>query len=340
MEPVIQLRGVTKTYRGADAPAVDGVDLTIDAGEIVAVLGPNGAGKTTTLDMVLGFIRPSAGSIRVFGGSPTDALHRGRVSAVLQTGGLLRDLRVGETLELVASLYDNPPSIASVAERAGLDALLGRKVQGCSGGEQQRLRFALALLADPDLLILDEPTAGMDVEARQQFWASMREEAAEGRTVVFATHYLQEAEDFAERTVVLANGRIVADGPTDVIRRRGSGRRLSARIPATTVDACLRVLNDHPAVHAITGGDAGATGATTFGSGATTGDERSADQRIEIESSDSDEIARLLLVEFGGSDLEIAVVSLEMAFINLTTDRPDTSIGEVETTDDQARSHS
>ena len=231
METCIRLRSLIKEYGSTSAGvvrAVDGIDLDVGSGEIVALLGPNGAGKTTTLDMILGFIEPSDGEVTVFGRSPRQAVADGKVSAVLQTGGLLRDLTVGETVELVASIYrqttgPGADTVADVLERTGLTERATRLVKSCSGGEQQRLRFALALLADPDLLLLDEPTAGMDVEARRSFWAAMETEADRGRTIVFATHYLQEAEDFARRTVLLSGGRIVADGPTDQIRRRAVG---------------------------------------------------------------------------------------------------------------------
>ncbi|MEM7096494.1 MAG: ABC transporter ATP-binding protein [Actinomycetota bacterium] len=299
-EPCIQLRGITKVFGAGPTAkrAVDGLDLDIGSGEIVALLGPNGAGKTTTLDMVLGFTTATAGTITVLGQNPTDAVRAGRVSAVLQTGGLLRDLRVVETVELIASTYRAAPSVEEVLARAGITELAGSKVQDCSGGEQQRLRFALALLADPDLLILDEPTAGMDVQARQDFWAAMRTEANRGRTIVFATHYLQEAEDFAERTVLIANGRSVADGPTAEIRRQAAGRRLTARFEADAVDAVVRNLRQR----------------------SDTGRIEQHEDRVSVESANSDDIARLLLGELSGYDLEIEPASLERAFIQLTSD--------------------
>ncbi|MGH1488692.1 MAG: ABC transporter ATP-binding protein [Acidimicrobiales bacterium] len=298
METSIRLRGLKKQFGvGDDAVlAVDGIDLDIGAGEIVALLGPNGAGKTTTLDMVLGFEPPTAGTVSIFGESPHQAVSNGRVSAVLQTGGLLRDLTVGETVELIASTYHSPPAPAVVIERAGLGDLAGRRVQACSGGEQQRLRFALALLAEPDLLILDEPTAGMDVQARQEFWAVMRAEAERGRTIVFATHYLQEAEDFAERTVLVAAGKIVADGPTDALRRQAAGRRVSARFPSKTLG---NVLSEVEALHVVE-------------SSAVEGD------RLLFTTLDSDGLARTLLGDLGATDLEIAAASLEDAFVALT----------------------
>ena len=174
--------------------AVDGIDVEIAAGEIVAFLGPNGAGKTTTLDIALGLVPPTSGTVEVLGTTPRRAVIAGKVSAVLQTGGLLRDLSVGETVRAVAALHHADARVDDVVRRAGLDRLVARKVGKCSGGEQQRLRFALALLPDPQLLILDEPTAGMDAGARREFWETMHAETSEGRTVVFATHYLEEAQ--------------------------------------------------------------------------------------------------------------------------------------------------
>ncbi|MEM9613469.1 MAG: ABC transporter ATP-binding protein [Actinomycetota bacterium] len=300
MESTIRLRGVTKRYDPDPQarPAVDGIDLDIGPGEIVALLGPNGAGKTTTLDMVLGFVAPTAGGVQVLGGAPADAVAAGRVSAVLQTGGLLRDLRVRETVELIASTYTDPPAVDDVLARAGLTEIAGRKVQGCSGGEQQRLRFALALLAEPELLILDEPTAGMDIAGRQDFWRTMQDEAAQGRTIVFATHYLEEAEAFARRTVLLARGRVVADGPTEVVRNRVSGRLVRATVPAANQVEVLRHLDRLPEITRVD----------------LTGD------RVEVETSDSDAVARYLLGTVGGHDLEIDAASLEQAFLALTGD--------------------
>ena len=219
--------------------AVRGLDLRIRAGEVVALLGPNGAGKTTTLDIVLGLTKPTGGAGRVYGAEPREAVIAGRVSAVLQSGGLLRDLTVRETVELVGSLHPAARPVEEVLELAGLTDLGGRMVAKCSGGEQQRLRFALALLPDPDLLVLDEPTAGMDVKARRAFWATMHADADAGRTVVFATHYLEEADAFADRIVLMAQGRVVADGSTAEIRARATGRTVSATLPADDRDAAL-----------------------------------------------------------------------------------------------------
>lgn len=296
--PAVELTQLTRTFSSAGAPvqAVRGIDLTVSRGEVVAVLGPNGAGKTTTLDLVLGLTAPTSGNVRVLGRSPREAVRAGRVSAVLQTGGLLRDLTVRETVRMIASTYAVHAPVEDVLTRANLTGLESRKVSTCSGGEQQRLRFALALLPDPDLLILDEPTAGMDVSSRRAFWDAMRVEAAEGRTVLFATHYLEEADDFADRIVLLSGGLVVADGPTDVIRARATGRTVAARVDlddATEVAARLRRL---PGVH----------------------DVHLDRDRLTVLSSDPDGVARALLTTLGARDLEITTGSLESAFVALT----------------------
>ena len=238
--PAIHAQGLRKSFRGTDGAqvvAVDDVDLTITPGEIVAFLGPNGAGKTTTVDMLLGLTRPDAGTIEVYGTEPGEAVRQGRVSAVMQTGGLLNDFTVGETVRAIAALHGRTDRVEVVLERARLTGLASRRVEACSGGEQQRLKFALALLPDPDLIILDEPTSGMDVGARQEFWQAMRADAALGRTIVFATHYLAEADEFAERTVLMNHGRIVHDAATTDVRAAYGGRTLTFRPPSDVVDA-------------------------------------------------------------------------------------------------------
>src|SRR5699024_11106771 len=199
--PAVRIAGVSKTFRsgGHTLRAVDDIDLDVPRGQIMALLGPNGAGKTTALDMVLGLTEPTSSQVSVEGQLPRQAGTNGRVSAVLQSGGLLRDLSVAEAVRMIASTFAHPMGVEDVMAKAGITGLAKRKGFKCSGGEQQRLRSALALLPDQDLLILREPTAGMVVTARREFWDTMRADADSGRTIIFATHYLEEADSFAER---------------------------------------------------------------------------------------------------------------------------------------------
>lgn len=217
--PCVQARGVVKTFRtrSGTVTAVDNVDLDIQQGEIVALLGSNGAGKSTFLDLVLGLQRPTAGSVQVFGRSPREAIERELVGAVLQTGGLLPDMTVRNTVRMIASTFSNPLPLEKVLTAARLHEIADRKVAKCSGGEQQRLRFAMAMLGNPQLLVLDEPTAGMDTGARYDFWDNMHAQAQAGRTIIFATHYLEEVEQFAQRIVMMSKGSIVADGSVSKI---------------------------------------------------------------------------------------------------------------------------
>lgn len=294
----VSLTGLRKTFTTprTKVEAVRGVDLSIQAGQIVALLGPNGAGKTTTVDMILGLTQPSSGSVEVLGLSPHRAVTSGRVSAVLQTGGLLRDMTVRETITVIATMHGQAGRVAQVMDRTGLTAIAKRRVGKCSGGEQQRIKFALALLPDPDVLILDEPTAGMDVMARRDFWENMRSEASSGRTIIFATHYLEEAQNFAERTVLMSHGRIVADGATEELRKLISGRTVSAMLPT------------EQAISQAEAFDASVSIAERNG------------QRISFKCADSDRFAQTLLTDLGAWDLEISAPSLEDAFIQLTED--------------------
>lgn len=274
--------------------AVTGVSLRIERGEIIALLGANGAGKTTLLDMVLGLTEPTSGTIELFGAAPKVAVSAGRISAVLQTGGLLGDLKVGETVRMISSLYPHSLAPEEAMARAGIRALAGRRVSKCSGGEQQRLKFALALLPEPDLLVLDEPTAGMDVNARKEFWRTMRQEASNGRTIIFATHYLQEADDFAERIVMMNRGQIIADGPVATFRELTGRKHVSAVWP----DASDSDLGRIPGAEEIT---------------------RNGD-RVQFITGDADRSARYLLTETIASSLEITAVGLDSVFTNLTTE--------------------
>jgi ABC-2 type transport system ATP-binding protein len=290
----IDLRGLHKSF--GPVHAVDGIDLAVTPGEVVAFLGPNGAGKTTTIDMLLGLAQPDAGSVAVLGLDPSRAIAEGRVSAVMQSGGLLKDLTVGETVELTASFFRSARSASDVLGRAGIADIADRKVGKCSGGQQQRLRFALALLPDPDVIVLDEPTTGMDVEGRRDFWTALRADAARGRTILFATHYLEEADAYADRIVLVSRGRIVADGSAAQVKNLASGRLVTATLPALTPaeSAALRAL---PGVQSV---------------------EQRRD-RVLVHTSDSDGVARHLLTATAASDLEITARGLEDAFLALTT---------------------
>ena len=212
--------------------AVAGIDLDVAPGETVALLGPNGAGKSTTIEMLLGLTRPDAGTVSVFGLPPDRAVDAGTVGAMLQTGSLIRDLSVRELVTMIASLYPEPLPVDEALELAGIGPLAGRRTQKLSGGETQRVRFAVAIVADPELLVLDEPTVAMDVESRRAFWAAMRAFVAREKTVIFATHYLDEADAYADRVVLMATGAIVADGPPTEIKAMVGSRRIRATLPA------------------------------------------------------------------------------------------------------------
>jgi ABC-2 type transport system ATP-binding protein len=296
--PAVSLAGVTKSF--GDVEAVRGIDLELQQGEIVAFLGPNGAGKTTTIDMMLGLSRPTTGEVRVLGMQPRQAIARGLVSAVMQTGGLIKDLSVRETVEYTASLFADSRPVDEVLDNAGITAIADRKVAKCSGGEQQRLRFAMALLSDPALLLLDEPTTGMDVEGRRTFWSAIRRDAEQGRTVLFATHYLEEADQYADRIVLISKGKIVADGSGSEIRALTSGR---------TVRATIEGADDRTARQLAAIG--GVDGVELRG------------DTVLLHAKDSDAVARYLLTETGARDLEITSHGLEDAFLSLTGPRDD-----------------
>jgi ABC-2 type transport system ATP-binding protein len=290
----VELRNVHRTF--GTVRAVDGIDLRLELGEIAALLGPNGAGKTTTLDMILGLGQPDQGTVSVLGLAPSMAIARGLVAAVLQTGGLLKDLTVRETVRLTASVFTSARPVDEVLDRAGIAGIADRLVGRCSGGEQQRLRFALALLPDPALMVLDEPTAGMDVEGRRDFWAAIRRDAERGRTVLFATHYLEEADAYADRIVLLRQGRVVADGTAAEVRSLSSGR--SVRASLAGADRAL--LANLPGVRSVE----------------IRGD------RVIIQTVDSDAVAKYLLTATTARDVEIVAHNLEDAFLALTADGP------------------
>jgi ABC-2 type transport system ATP-binding protein len=235
----VAVSGLRKSYGAVEA--VRGIDVSIDVGETVALLGPNGAGKSTTIDMLLGLAAPDGGTVTVFGGSPSAAVDAGEVGAMLQTGALIRDLSVGELVAMVASLYPAPLDVAEALELTGLGEIAAQRTQKLSGGQTQRVRCAVALVSNPELLVLDEPTVAMDVECRRAFWATMRAFAARGKTILFATHYLEEADAYADRAVLMAHGRIVADGPTNEIKAMVGARTIRATLPGVANDELARL---------------------------------------------------------------------------------------------------
>jgi ABC-2 type transport system ATP-binding protein len=286
---------VTKRY--GDTIALDDVNIDIPIGQTVALLGPNGAGKSTAINLMLGLLDPTAGSIRTLGLDPREAIASGRVGALLQTSGLPATVRVGELVAFVRRLYPQPLPTASILNRSGLRELERRPVETLSGGEAQRLRFAMAIAGDPDLVFLDEPTVGMDVETRRAFWVDIRAFAAEGRTVLFATHYLDEADDAAERIVVLSHGSVVADGSARSIKAQVSDRVVSFTLPPVS-PAAIAAIEAMPGVSSVEiDGD-----------------------RIAVATTDTDAVIQRLFE--GGlrvRDLEIRGAGLEDAFIALTS---------------------
>ena len=292
---VIQAENLTQVFRvpGGTLTAVDNLDLTISKGEIIALLGPNGAGKTTLIDMILGLTEPARGTLTVQGISPKKAVQRGDIGAVLQTGGLLKDLTVRQTLEMLATLYPTRINIDEVLASADLTELAHRKVGKCSGGQQQRIRFAIATMHDPNILILDEPTTGMDVTARRTFWERMDKLAETGKTIIFATHYLEEAQNFAQRIVLMRDGTIIADGTSEEIRDLTGYRHVSflADKPIT--------FSEYPMLSVETSEENGA-------------------YRHRTTVANADEFARVLLTKYTVRDLEIVKPSLDESFVQLT----------------------
>ena len=292
----IVLSRLSKSY--GEVRAVRSMDLTIAAGETVALLGPNGAGKTTTIDMVLGLTRPDAGTVSVFGVPPAAAVRAGWVGAMLQDGSPPDLLKVREAVALVASYYPHPLPVEDVLRLTGAAEFAGQQTTKLSGGQARRAYFALALVGNPDLFILDEPTAGIDVEGRRDFWQTMRGATERGKTIVFATHYLEEADAFADRIVLIARGRIIADGPATEIKARAGSRTIRATLPAVDI--------------ASLGALPGVAGAERHG------------DAVVLSCSDTDMALSALLRSFPDTrDVEVRGASLEEAFVELTADDPD-----------------
>ncbi|MFI6353564.1 ATP-binding cassette domain-containing protein [Streptomyces sp. NPDC050743] len=286
----VSFTGAVKTY-GA-VRAVDGVDLEIGTGQTVALLGRNGAGKSTTIGLLLGLYEPDAGAVELFGTAPERSVRAGRVGAMLQDARPVPRVTVGELVTFLASRYPAPMPVARALELAGIADLSGRRVDRLSGGQVQRVRFALALAGDPALLVLDEPTAALDVEARHAFWDSMRTYARRGHTVLFSTHYLQEADAHADRIVVIDRGRIVADGTSEELRRAAGGNLVAVDLAGRDAESFGLL----PGVRSVE----------------VRGD------RVRLRTEDSDATVTALAGLGAIRGLEVAPASLDDAFLALT----------------------
>jgi len=295
---VASLEGVSKNY--GEVRALRSVNFAVRAGEVVALLGPNGAGKTTAVKLLLGLMLPNSGKTRVFGGDPTNPQNRMRTGAMLQVGKVPETLRVGEHIDLFSSYYPSPLPLEEVLAAAGLKKLRDRKFGDLSGGQRQRTLFALAICGDPDLLFLDEPTVGLDVEARRALWEEIRRLVERGKTVLLTTHYLEEADALADRIAVINEGAIIAEGTPAEIKSQTSGKRIRC-ITMLSV-ASLRQL----------------PGVT---------DARQDREAVEIHAREAEPVVRALLArDLALSGLEITSAGLEEAFLALTRDTGETAI--------------
>jgi ABC-2 type transport system ATP-binding protein len=282
------------TRRFGSALALDSIQVEIQAGQTVALLGPNGAGKSTAISIMLGLLAPTEGSARVLGLPPRDAVRSGRVGALLQSATLPVGARVGELVALARALYPAPLARQAIVDRAGLAGIEKRRVDTLSGGEAQRVRFALAIAGDPDVLFLDEPTVAMDVESRRGFWVDIRRGAADGRTILFATHYLDEADQVADRIIVLDRGRVVGDGSPAALKASVAERSVRFTLAGSDLDVELGAL---PAVSAV----------DRHGS------------TVALSTRDADATVRALVragIDF--RHLEVAGADLDAAFLALT----------------------
>ncbi|WP_441250401.1 ABC transporter ATP-binding protein [Kitasatospora sp. McL0602] len=302
---VAAFRNVSKSY--GRVKAVNGLDLVLRPGETVALLGPNGAGKSSSLDMLLGLREPDQGSVSIFGGSPRAAIEAGRVGAMLQSGGLMADVKVRELVKFACDVHPRGHRPEEVLRSAGISELADRRVDKLSGGQEQRVRFALAVAGANDLIVLDEPTTGMDVSVRQQFWAAMRAQADAGRTVLFATHYLEEADSIADRVLVLHKGRLIADGTSAEIKAKAGARRITFELHSSDGPA------DEAALRALPG--TVSLDVTGRADGVRT---------VRIRSTDADAgVAGLYKAGFYPHGLEVTSLGLEQAFLTITGEADD-----------------
>jgi ABC-2 type transport system ATP-binding protein len=287
---VATLTNITKHY--GTTRALDGLSLTLHPGEIVALLGPNGAGKSTAIKILLGLIAPTSGICRVFGSNPREATTRTRVGAMLQVARILETLRVREHLDLFRSYYPNPLPVADILRIAHLQGIEDRPFSQLSGGQKQRVLFALALCGNPDLIFLDEPTVGLDIESRRALWLQIRALAAQGKTILFTTHYLEEADALAHRIIVINKGRVISEGTPAEIKRIGGARTIRCRTRLS-----LDFLETLPTVTSA----------------------KLAEGSVQIVASNAEAVVReMLLRDETLSNLEVASPALEDAFLALT----------------------
>lgn len=291
--PVVSFENVSKSY--GNLKAVDGLTLDLRSGETVALLGPNGAGKSTSLDMLLALRKPTSGKITMFGSDPYHAIKSGQVGAMLQSGGLMPEVTVRELVTLCTGLHPRPVPVATTLRRAGIQSVADQRVDRLSGGQTQRVRFALAIVGDCELIVLDEPTTAMDVESRRGFWASMKEEVAEGKTLLFATHYLEEADQAADRILVINRGRLLADGSPAEIKSRAGAKRISFRLDHVHEPFLLGL----PRLVSL----------------------EIRNDVVQIQSSDSDATLYAVLdAGYRPRDIEVTSLGLEQAFIAITAE--------------------
>ena len=287
---IAQLAGVTKKY--GHVTALDDVGLALEGGRVTALLGPNGAGKTTAVKLLLGLTRPSSGTVRLFGGDPTEPWNRRRTGVMLQIAKVPETLTVREHVHLFSSYYPAPMPVDAAIAAAGLTDVADRRFGALSGGQRQRVQFALAICGNPDLLFLDEPTTGMDVESRRGFWQQVRALASAGRSILLTTHYLEEADALADRVVLLRGGRIVADGTAAEIKSRAASRRVRCVTALGEIE-----IRSMPSVRSV----------------------RRDGVITEILTAEAERVTRdLLMRDASLSGLEVSGAGLEEAFLTLT----------------------
>ena len=287
---IASLRRASKNF--GEVQALRQLDFAIRAGELVALLGPNGAGKTTAVKLFLGLAKPTTGTVSVFGGNPIHAEVRTRIGAMLQVAKVPETLRVREHIDLFSSYYPKPLSLAETLTLAGLQEIKDREFGELSGGQRQRVLFGLALCGDPDILFLDEPTVGLDVESRRVLWEEIRKLIARGKTVLLTTHYLEEADALADRVVVINRGEIIAEGTPAEIKANTAGRRIRC---VTSLD--IEIVRALPGVIEV----------------------RRDRDAMEISAGVAEPVLRELLMRDAGlSGVEVKSAGLEEAFLALT----------------------